>query len=73
MLGRKSPFNVNLLMQLIVDSLNEEQLTQFFLATLHNRTFWKTVTDKLKSAIRQLARSGIDLSTLLPYLWEKIK
>jgi hypothetical protein len=73
MLGKKPPYNVDLLMELIVNSLNEEQLTQFFLATLHNRTFWERVTDRLTSITELLTRNDINLSSLPSYLWEKIK
>jgi hypothetical protein len=73
MLGHKPPCNVDLLMELIVKSLNEEQLVQFFLATLNNRTFWEKVTDVVKTIILHLAKNGVNLSTLPLYLQEIIK
>ena len=56
-----------------MDSLNEEQLTQFFLATLNNRTFWETVSDRFKSIIMNLNNLNVELSQLIPYLWAQIK
>jgi hypothetical protein len=72
-LGKKGPHNIELLMKKCVFTLNEEQLTQFFLATLHNRNFWDKAFDQFRSAVKHLERVGINVQSYLSTVWENIK
>jgi len=73
-MGKAPPKNVQFLMELCVSTLNEEQLTQFFLATLYNRTFWDKAADKFKTVVNHLKESvGIDVRSFLQTAWINIQ
>jgi len=68
-LGGKGPKNIDNLMEMCVSTLNEEQLSQFFLATLHNRNFWDKAVDKCRTIIKRLDKAGIDVRSFLQKTW----
>lgn len=68
MMGSMPPLNVNITMELVMSALNEQQITQFFLATLNNRSFW----DKAHDFIRTMAIRVENWEYRLIEYWEEI-
>jgi len=70
LLGRMESLNIQKLMEICVSTLDEEQLTRFFLATLHNRTFWDKAFDTLRTVLLKLERVGINTRSFLQRIWD---
>jgi hypothetical protein len=71
-LGRKHQENIHKLMDCCISSLNEDQLAQFFMLVLNNRTFWEKSIDSVKRVQEYFDKIGIDFGGLLTKVWGKI-